>query len=52
MSYMHSIYDPRKNSIYNPENPEKYVGKHYPIVRSGIEEGFFKLVDRNPNVIE
>lgn len=52
MSYMHSVYNPKKHSIYEPQNPEKYIGKHNPIIRSGLERAFCEMLDNNKNVIE
>ena len=52
MSYMHSVFNPRKHSVYEPKHPEKYLGKHKPIIRSGLEKAFCEMVDNNKSVIE
>lgn len=44
--------DPRyKQGIFNPINPQKYVGTQKPIYRSSFEVKFFKWCDRNDNVL-
>lgn len=39
-----------QKSIYRPKNPEKYVGKHTPYMRSNWERQFARWLDYNPNV--
>lgn len=34
-----------------PKNPEKYLGKQYPIFRSSWEKVFCEMCDQHPNVI-
>lgn len=52
MSYMHSVYNPKKHSIFEPQNPEKYIGRNNPVVRSGLEKAFCEMLDKNKSVIE
>lgn len=52
MNFMSKVYDPRKHSIFKPENIEKFVGTSYPIIRSSYELKFCKWLDMNPNVLK
>jgi len=52
MSYMSRVFDPKRHEKYKPKNPDKYIGKDYPIVRSGLEKAFCEMVDNNKNIIE
>jgi hypothetical protein len=42
-----------KQGLYNPKNPEKYIGDLKNInYRSGWELRFFQFADQNPNIIK
>lgn len=41
-----------KQGLYIPLNKEKYVGKIPFVYRSGLELEYFRMLDRNPNVIK
>jgi hypothetical protein len=38
--------------VYQPKNPEKYVGKGLPRYRSGWEWSFFQFCDNNDSVLQ
>jgi hypothetical protein len=38
--------------VYQPKNPDKYVGKGLPRYRSGWEWSFFQFCDNNDNVLQ
>lgn len=38
--------------VYQPKNPDKYVGKGLPRYRSGWEWSFFQFCDNNNNVLQ
>jgi hypothetical protein len=38
--------------VFNPKNPQKYVGKHKPRYRSGWELTFMTFCDTNKNVLQ
>jgi len=38
--------------VYQPRNPDKYVGRGAPRYRSGWELSFFRFCDENPAVME
>jgi TnsA endonuclease N terminal len=38
--------------VYQPLNPQKYIGKRAPRYRSGWEWAFFQFCDRNDHVLE
>lgn len=40
-----------KQGIFQPKNPQKFIGK-YAIFRSSYERKFFLWADKNPNVLE
>lgn len=41
-----------KQGYYRPEHPEKLLGKKdYVIYRSGLELSYFRILDKNPNVV-
>jgi hypothetical protein len=48
---MKHTFDPSKHDIYVPRNPEKYIGKEYPIVRSSWERDYCRWCDSNPGII-
>ena len=35
---------------FSPQNPDKYIGKHEPIYRSGWELAFMRMFDNHPNI--
>ena len=35
---------------FSPQNPDKYIGKHEPIYRSGWELAFMRMCDNHPNI--
>lgn len=44
--------DPRfKQGVFQPKNPQKFIGK-FAIFRSSLERKFFLWADSNPNVLE
>jgi len=44
--------DPRfKQGVFQPKNPEKFIGK-FAIFRSSLERKFFLWADGNPNVLQ
>ena len=49
---MHSVFDPKKHTRYVPKNKKKYIGKEYPICRSGLEKAFCEIIDNDPKVVE
>jgi len=52
MSYMHSNYNPKKHSIFIPKNKKKYIGKQWPIARSGLEYKYMEMLDTDSKVIQ
>lgn len=40
------------NGVYQPVNPQKYVGKGLPRYRSGWEHAFFRFCDSNDSVLQ
>lgn len=36
---------------YYPKNPDKYIGKHTPIYRSGWEKKFMEMCDTHPGIL-
>lgn len=51
MSFMHQNFNPKKHTKYTPKNKDKYIGKDYPICRSGLEEAICKILDEDKKVI-
>lgn len=51
MSYMSTIYDPKKHSIYTPINTTKYLGKEKPICRSTWEYDLCRFFDLNSKIL-
>ena len=45
-------FDPRKHTIYKPNNPEKYSGSGDIICRSSYEVAFCRWADMNPKIIK
>ena len=42
-----------KQGYFYPSNPEKFVSKErYAVYRSGLELDYFKILDKNPNVLK
>jgi len=44
--------DKYRQGIFRPKNTAKYVGRGYPVYRSGWELRFFRWCDENSNVLE
>lgn len=39
-----------KQGVYKPIHPEKYIGKEFPLFRSGLELSFFLFCDKNEKI--
>jgi len=44
--------DKFRQGVFKPKNTAKYLGKSYPVYRSGWELKFFRWCDENTNVLE
>ena len=40
-----------QQGIFEPKNPEKYLGKHRPKYRSGWELKFMRVCDNHPSIV-
>jgi hypothetical protein len=40
-----------QNGLYQPQNPDKYIGKSVPRYRSGWELAVFRMCDNHPAII-
>lgn len=47
---MSHVFDPKKHSIYEPKNKEKFMGSTFPICRSSWERAFCEYCDTNPSI--
>jgi len=44
--------DKYRQGVFKPKNASKYIGKTYPVYRSGWELKFFRWCDDNDNILE
>jgi len=52
MNFMKTQFNPKKHTIYNPINKDKYVGSYPLIVRSSWERTFCQWCDNNSSIIK